>query len=93
MSQEVNKRYEVTEFRKSNLLRLRKYMNDNLFDQIPPLQQMFRALKEIAMMSCNTSLSNNPFIVSIVPTLYNLLYNPKRIDYFEEAAFYFRKFF
>lgn len=86
MCQEANKRYEITEFRKSNLLRLRKYMNDNLFDQIPPLQQMYRALEEISMMQCNSSLSNNPFIVAIVPTLYNILYAPKKEEYYETTS-------
>ena len=32
LSQEVNRRYEVTSYRKQNLLRLRKYLNEQLLD-------------------------------------------------------------
>ena len=32
LSQDSNRKYEITSFRKSNLLRLRKYMNETLLD-------------------------------------------------------------
>lgn len=87
MNQDNTKKYEITEFRKSNLLRLRKYMNDNLFDQIPPLQQMYRALEEMSLMSCNSSTTSNPFIVEMVPTLYNNLNQGKKNEtYYNEVA-------
>ncbi len=87
MNQDNTKKYEITEFRKSNLLRLRKYMNDNLFDQIPPLQQMYRALEEMSLMNCNSSSSNNPFIVEMVPVLYNNLNQGKKNEtYYNETA-------
>lgn len=87
MNQDNTKKYEITEFRKSNLLRLRKYMNDNLFDQIPPLLQMYRALEEMSLMSCNSSSSSNPFIVEMVPTLYNNLNHGKKNEiYYNETA-------
>ena len=87
MNQDNTKKYEITEFRKSNLLRLRKYMNDNLFDQISPLQQMYRALEEMSLMSCNSSSSSNPFIVEMVPMLYNNLNQGKKNEtYYNEAA-------
>ena len=87
MNQDNTKKYEITDFRKSNLLRLRKYMNDNLFDQIPPLQQMYRALEEMSLMNCNSSSSNNPFIVEMVPTLYNNLNQGKKNEkYYNDVA-------
>lgn len=87
MNQDNTKKYEITEFRKSNLLRLRKYMNDNLFDQIPPLQQMYRALEEMSLMSCSSSTTNNPFIVEMIPTLYtNLNQGKKNEIYYDEVA-------
>ena len=32
LSQDTNRKYEVTSFRKQNLLRLRKYLNEMLLD-------------------------------------------------------------
>lgn len=52
-SQEANRKYEVTTFRKSNLLRLRKYLNEQLLDQLPMLSGMLRALEEMSMMGDN----------------------------------------
>jgi len=87
MNQDNTKKYEITEFRKSNLLRLRKYMNDNLFDQIPPLQQMYRALEEMSLMNCSSSTTNNPFIVEMIPTLYNNMNQGKKNEaYYNEVA-------
>lgn len=52
MNAECRKKYELTEERKSVLLRvlesimqLRKYMNEVLLDQIPALSIMLRALE------------------------------------------------
>lgn len=53
LSQDSNRKYEVTSFRKQNLLRLRKYLNEQLLDQLPMLAGMLRALEEMAMMSDN----------------------------------------
>ena len=50
MEPECRKKYELSEFRKSNLLRLRKYMNEILLDQIPNLSHMLRALEELSIM-------------------------------------------
>lgn len=72
MNQDNTKKYDISEFRKSNLLRLRKYMNETLFDQIPPLQQLFRALEEMSLMEYSSIPNSNPFIVEMIPTLSNL---------------------
>lgn len=54
MEPECRKKYELNDFRKNNLLRLRKYMNEILMDQIPNLTLMLRALEELSMMNVNT---------------------------------------
>jgi zinc finger MYND domain-containing protein 10 len=51
--QDANRKYEITTFRKSNLLRLRKYLNEQLLDQLPMLSGMLRALEEMSMMGDN----------------------------------------
>jgi predicted Zn-ribbon and HTH transcriptional regulator len=69
MNQDTTKRYEITEYRRSNLLRLRKYLNDTVFDQIPPLQHFFRSLEELSIMEVNSMPSSNPFVVEMKPHL------------------------
>lgn len=51
--QDSNRKYEITSFRKSNLLRLRKYLNEQLIDQLPMLGAMLRGLEEMSMMGDN----------------------------------------
>lgn len=69
MSSTAGRRYEITHFRKENLLRLRKFMNEVLIDQLPMLTDMHRALEEMAIRG-ETSLSgNNAFIVEALPEL------------------------
>jgi len=69
MSKEANRKYEITTFRKSNLLRLRKYINEQLLDQLPMLGQMLRALEEISMMGENAIGEKNSFIVQQMPEM------------------------
>lgn len=68
-SQEANRKYEITTFRKSNLLRLRKYLNENLLDQLPMLGGMLRALEEMSMMGDNNIAQKNSFIVQQLPEM------------------------
>ena len=63
LSQDTNRKYEVTTFRKANLLRLKKFMNEVLLDQLPMLSGMLRALEELSMMEVPSVPSKNSFIV------------------------------
>lgn len=47
MTNDSSRKYEITNFRKQNLLRLRKYMNEVLLDQLPMLNEMLRGLEEM----------------------------------------------
>lgn len=66
MEPECRKKYELNEYRKSNLLRLRKYLNEIILDQIPVLSHLARSLDELTILQVNTSLGSNPFIVQQV---------------------------
>lgn len=69
MCREANRKYEITTFRKQNLLRLRKYINEQLLDQLPMLGQMLRALEEMSMMGDNAIGEKNSFIVQQMPEI------------------------
>lgn len=50
LSSDSSRKYEVTTFRKANLLRLRKYLNETTLDQMPMLTNLLRALEELSLI-------------------------------------------
>lgn len=50
MCQDAQRKYEVTSFRKNNLLRLRKFLNEVLLNQLPILTKLSRSLEELSLM-------------------------------------------
>lgn len=69
MTSDVNRKYEITNFRKQNLLRLRKFMTEVLLDQLPMLSGMHRALEEMSLMGEGATSSSNAFIVQALPEI------------------------
>ena len=50
MCQDAQSKYEVTSFRKTNLLCLRKFLNEVLLNQLPILAKLSRSLEELSLM-------------------------------------------
>ncbi len=69
MDIECRRKYEFNEFRKSNILRLKKYMNELLLDQIPVLNTMLRPLEELRLMNAPPVSNMSKFYVESVPEL------------------------
>ena len=69
MNQDNNKKYEMTEYRQNQLLRLRKYFTEDLYDQIPQMMNLYRSLENMSLMTYGNTLTVNPFIVEMVPIL------------------------
>ena len=69
MTADSSRKYEITTFRKQNLLRLRKYMNEMLLDQLPMLTPMLRGLEEMNLMADTNVQSKNSFIVQTLPEI------------------------
>ena len=69
MNQDNNKKYEITEYRQNQLLRLRKYFTEVLYDQIPQMMNLYRSLENMSLMTYSNTLTVNPFIVEMVPIL------------------------
>lgn len=64
--------YEITQFRKDQLLRIRKYINEVLVDQLPFLADVQRYLDELALMlvsSTGSSGKHGNLILEAVPCL------------------------
>mmetsp|Transcript_118553 Transcript_118553/g.336094 ORF Transcript_118553/g.336094 Transcript_118553/m.336094 type:complete len:522 (-) Transcript_118553:762-2327(-) len=70
MDAECRARYELTSFRRENLLRLRRYINEVVVDQLPPLTNLHRTLEELSISGQFTAAPNaptaTPFVVEIV---------------------------
>ena len=67
LSQDTNRKYEVNSFRKQNLLRLRKYLNEVVLDQLPMLTNLLRALEEMSLIQESSISQKNSFIVQQIP--------------------------
>ncbi|TYZ59386.1 hypothetical protein PybrP1_001604 [[Pythium] brassicae (nom. inval.)] len=63
--------YEVTAFRKDQLLRVRKYLNDLLLDQLPLLADVQRYLDELSIMQVGSSAGSRGggLVMEAVPYL------------------------
>ncbi|KAG7384594.1 Zinc finger MYND domain-containing protein 10 [Phytophthora pseudosyringae] len=63
--------YEVTQYRKDQLLRIRKYLNELLVDQLPLLADVQRYLDELAMVQVGSAsvLGKNGLVMEAVPYL------------------------
>ena len=70
MTNDTSRKYEMTSFRKQNLLRLRKFMNETLLDQLPMLADMLRGLEELNISADPGAVSgSNAFIVQTLPEI------------------------
>merc|ERR1719498_1292517 len=71
MDGECRSRYELTSMRRENLLRLRRYINEVVVDQLPPLTNLHRALEELSISGRFTGADSSstlasPFVVELV---------------------------
>mmetsp|Transcript_292 Transcript_292/g.448 ORF Transcript_292/g.448 Transcript_292/m.448 type:complete len:110 (-) Transcript_292:413-742(-) len=70
MTNDTSRKYEMTSFRKNNLLRLRKFMNEVLLDQLPMLADMLRGLEEMSIRGDPGAVStSNAFVVETLPEI------------------------
>jgi hypothetical protein len=61
--------YEITESRKNWLLRLKKYLNDILVDQIPVLAQLRVTLDHMSLANTTSVQKSSPFIIATIPEI------------------------
>lgn len=75
--------YEVTHYRKAQLLRIRKYLNELLVGQLPLLADIQRYLDELAIVQVGSTstLSKNSLVMETVPYLRDRLLRAFRSRY------------
>ena len=91
MTQSSNQKYELTTHRKSNMQRLKKYMNEVLLDQLPMLAPLQRGLEEMALMGDSNIKSSSSFIVEVLPELRAKIINGRNWN--EIAKYQIKNFF
>jgi hypothetical protein len=68
MDQDCRNRYNLSSVRKDNLLRLRRFLNEVVFDQVPPLANLLRTLEELSITGQYTGAeeAHTPFVVELI---------------------------
>ncbi|DBA01557.1 TPA: hypothetical protein N0F65_011528 [Lagenidium giganteum] len=67
-TQSAREHYQITQYRKDQLLRVRKYLNDLLLDQLPLLTAIQRYLDELSLVQAGTSVVNcGSLVMETVP--------------------------
>ncbi|KAF4321086.1 hypothetical protein BBO99_00002127 [Phytophthora kernoviae] len=79
--------YEVTQYRKAQLLRIRKYLNELLVDQLPLLADVQRYLDELSIVQVGSTsvLGKNGLVMEAVPYLRDNIVRNFRQRYTELA--------
>lgn len=90
LSPECASKYEITDYRKNMILRLRKYINELVLDQIPNLVDLLRTLEQMSIMNTNAQSVSNPFIVQQMPEMRTKILDGKN---WQEIADYQLKHF
>lgn len=75
--------YEVTQYRKDQLLRIRKYMNDILLDQLPLLADVQRYLDELSIVQVTTTsvMGMGSLVMEAVPYVRDAIVRRFRSEY------------
>lgn len=65
-------KYEITDFRKNIIMKLKKHMNQRLYDQIPPIVNLYRALEELSISNPSSvnSMLTKSILVEMIPELF-----------------------
>ncbi|CEL93667.1 unnamed protein product [Vitrella brassicaformis CCMP3155] len=70
MDRDCMANYEITNFRKQNLLKMRRHLGEVVCDQIPPLLDLRRVLEEMSIQgNLPAAPSTSPFIVELVAAI------------------------
>jgi hypothetical protein len=67
MNSDVRSKYELSSYRKNNLLRLRKFINEVVIDQLPILSALLRALEELSLMGDSLPSKISAFVIQQLP--------------------------
>jgi len=91
MNPEAARKYEFTNYRKTQILKLRKYLNEALLDQLPILVHMQKYLHELSIME--TIHAKKDLILEQVPEIRYRIEQSCGGNWLQIAEFQFREYF
>ncbi|CXH81174.1 MYND finger protein, putative [Plasmodium berghei] len=69
-------KYEMTNYRRNNILKLRKYMNENLYEQLPPMKTLHTFIEHLYISkSVFPENKNSYLIIDVVPEIFDEIKN------------------
>jgi len=74
MDSECRRAYELNSFRRETLLRLKRFINEIVVDQLPPLTNLHRTLEELSISGAFTgegaASGASPFVIELVAEIH-----------------------
>ncbi|WBY54492.1 MYND-type zinc finger protein [Plasmodium yoelii yoelii] len=66
----------MTNYRRNNILKLRKYMNENLYEQLPPMKTLHTFIEHLYISkSVFPENKNSYLIIDVVPEIFDEIKN------------------
>lgn len=76
LNRTCQEKYEMTNYRRDNILKLRKYMNEQLYQQIPPMKTLHTFIEHLYISkSVFPEYKNSYLIIDVVPEIYEDIKN------------------
>lgn len=76
LNKTCQEKYEMTNYRRDNILKLRKYMNEKLYQQIPPMKTLHTFIEHLYLTkSVFPEYKNSYLIIDVVPEIYEDIKN------------------
>ncbi|CRG93651.1 MYND finger protein, putative [Plasmodium gallinaceum] len=76
LNKSCQEKYEMTNYRRNNILKLRKYMNENLYEQIPPLKTLHIFIEHLYISkNIYPEKKNSYLIIDVVPDIFDKIKN------------------
>ncbi|SCP05191.1 MYND finger protein, putative [Plasmodium ovale] len=72
LNRAFQEKYEMTNYRRNNILKLRKYMNESLYEQLPPMKTLHTFIEHLYISkSIFPENKNSYLIIDVVPEIFD----------------------
>ncbi|SPJ09244.1 MYND finger protein,putative [Plasmodium sp. DRC-Itaito] len=76
LSDSCQQKYEMTNYRRNNILKLRKYMNEHMYEQLPPLKSLHTFIEHLYIStSIFPDKKNSYLMIDVVPEIFDEIKN------------------
>ncbi|SOV12195.1 MYND finger protein,putative [Plasmodium gaboni] len=76
LSDSCQQKYEMTNYRRNNILKLRKYMNEHMYEQLPPIKSLHTFIEHLYIStSIFPDKKNSYLMIDVVPEIFDEIKN------------------